>query len=92
MGIDILVVDDDPLSLKITTGVLQSAGFSLLTAGSGEEALNLVKTSAPALAVLDVLMPDMDGFELCCRLRRSPETAKIPIIILTGLKELDDRL
>ncbi|NWG34042.1 MAG: response regulator [Chloroflexi bacterium] len=92
MSIDILVVDDDPLSLKITTGVLKSAGFNLLAAGSGEEALNLVKTSMPALAVLDVLMPDMDGFELCRRLRRSPETARIPIIILTGLKELDDRL
>ncbi|MEW6285596.1 MAG: response regulator [Chloroflexota bacterium] len=92
MGLEILVVDDDPLSRKITSGVLQSAGFNIFTAGSGEEALALVKTTAPALAVLDVLMPDMDGFELCRRLRRSPETAQIPIIILTGLKELDDRL
>lgn len=92
MSIDILVVDDDPLSRKITTGVLQTAGFNLLTAGSGEEALKLIKTSPPALAVLDILMPDMDGFELCRRLRRSPETAQIPIIILTALQELDDRL
>lgn len=92
MSVDILVVDDDPLSRKITSGVLQAAGFHLLTAGSGEEALHLIKTSTPALAVLDVLMPDMDGFELCRHLRRSPETAPIPIIILTGLKELDDRL
>lgn len=92
MGIDILVVDDDPLSRKITTGVLQSAGFTPITAESGEEALALVKTTVPALAVLDVLMPDMDGFELCRRLRRLPETAQIPIVILTGLKELDDRL
>ncbi|GAB4464760.1 MAG: hypothetical protein Kow0070_26770 [Anaerolineales bacterium] len=92
MGIDILVVDDDSLSQKITSGVLQSAGFNTLLAGSGEEALAVVKTAAPALAVLDVMMPDMDGFELCRRLRRLPETAQIPIVILTGLKELDDRL
>ncbi len=92
MSIDILVVDDDPLSQKITSGVLQSAGFNTLLAGSGEEALAVVKTTVPALAVLDVMMPDMDGFELCRRLRRLPETAQIPIVILTGLKDLDDRL
>jgi pilus assembly protein CpaE len=92
MSIDVLVVDDDPMSLKITAGVLKADGLNVISAASGGEALAVLAQSPPALAVLDVLMPDMDGFALCQKIRQMPSVAKIPVIILTGLKELDDRL
>lgn len=92
MNLKIFVVDDDEMSLKITTGILKSEGFDVATAKSGDQALASIESETPSLAILDVLMPDMDGFELCRRLRKLKSTSNIPIIILTGLTELDERL
>jgi pilus assembly protein CpaE len=89
---NIFIVDDNEMSLKLLNGILQKEGYTVTTASNGEEALRLIKNAKPELAILDVLMPDMDGYELCRRLRESPDTVHLPIIILTGLSEIDERL
>jgi pilus assembly protein CpaE len=92
MSTRIFVVDDNEMNLKLTAGVLKADGFEVAAAVNGEEALAAIGPAQPSLAILDVMMPDMDGYELCRRLRQRPDTANIPIIILTGLTELDERL
>ncbi len=92
MAVMILVVDDSEMNLKLVSIVLQKEGYSVVTALNGDQALRLVEESTPDLAILDVMMPDMDGFELCRRLRHRKNTAHIPIMMLTALNELDERL
>jgi len=92
MPIKILVVDDNEMNLKMVSVVMAKDGYEVTTALNAAEALKSLETSLPNLAILDVMMPDMDGFELCRRLRIRPDTASIPIIILTALSELDERM
>ncbi len=92
MSARILVVDDTELNLKMVGSILQKDGYEVITARNGVEALEVIKTSPPALAILDVMMPDMDGYTLCGLLRQTPATAKIPIIILTALSGVDDKI
>ena len=92
MAAHILIVDDNELNLKLATHVLQKNGYQTSTALNGFEALEMTKTSVPDLAILDVMMPDMDGYELCTRMRENPKLKHIPIIILTALSSVDDRL
>jgi pilus assembly protein CpaE len=88
----ILVVDDTELNLKMVSAILGKDGYEIVTARNGIEALEVIKTSPPALAILDVMMPDMDGYTLCGHLRKIPSTAKIPIIILTALSGVEDKI
>jgi pilus assembly protein CpaE len=88
----IFVVDDSEMNLKMVSALLSKEGYEAVTAMNGEQALSRIGAAAPELAILDVMMPDMDGYELCRRLRERPDTAHIPIIILTALSELDERL
>jgi len=88
----IYVVDDNELNLKMVSAALTAVGYEVQTANNAAEALANIPAARPALAILDVVMPDMDGYELCRRLRAQPETAKLPIIILTSLTEMDERL
>jgi pilus assembly protein CpaE len=88
----IYIVDDSELNLKLISAVLKSVGYDVVTAQNAADALANIGTVRPNLAILDVMMPDMDGYELCRRLRSRPDTSKIPIIILTALTELDERL
>jgi pilus assembly protein CpaE len=92
MSDTIYIVDDNDVNLKITSTALLAAGYEVATAQNAAEALSNISTVHPALAILDVMMPDMDGYELCRRLRSRADTAKLPIIILTTLSELDERL
>ena len=92
MSIRILVVDDAELNLKMVSAILMKDGYQVITARNGLEALEAVKSNPPALALLDVMMPDMDGYTLCARLRQIPSTAKIPIIILTALSGVEDKI
>jgi pilus assembly protein CpaE len=92
MSIRILVVDDTELNLKMVSAILVKDGYEVITARNGFEALELIKSAPPALAILDVMMPDMDGYTLCERLRKTPITAKIPIIILTALSGVEDKI
>ena len=92
MSIRILVVDDTELNLKMVSAILLKDGYEVITARNGSEALEAIKTTPPALAILDVMMPDMDGYTLCEHLRKTPTTAKIPIIILTALNGVEDKI
>jgi len=88
----IYVVDDNELNLKIVSAALRSVGYEVATAQNAAEVLANIGYVHPVLAILDVMMPDMDGYELCRQLRSRPDTSSLPIIILTTLSELDERL
>lgn len=83
----ILIVDDNSANLKILYTYLQSEGFEVLVAEDGTRALEVVFCNQPELILLDVMMPDMDGFEVCRSLKKDPATREIPIIFLTALSE-----
>jgi CheY-like chemotaxis protein len=87
----VLVVDDDPDMLTLLDTMLRRNGYVVMRASSAERALHLVKSFMPNLFVVDVLMPDMNGFELCERIRHIPHTANVPIIILTALNSIKSR-
>ncbi|MBT7015147.1 MAG: response regulator, partial [Anaerolineae bacterium] len=92
MAAHILIVDDNELNLKLATAVLEKEGYQTSTALNGKEALERANKNPPDLAILDVMMPDMDGYELCQRMRDTPKLAAIPVIILTALSSVDDKL
>ncbi|MCD6289792.1 MAG: response regulator transcription factor [Anaerolineae bacterium] len=85
----VLVVDDDPPSVKMISFLLREEGYDVVTAGNGPEALRLVDEAAPDLVILDVMMPHMDGLEVCQRIRRHTD---IPIIFLSAKGETADRV
>jgi two-component system KDP operon response regulator KdpE len=82
MAEKILVIDDHEHMLKLIATLLEKEGYSILTATSGDEGLALFRQTAPDLVILDIMMPGMDGLEVCRRLR---ETSSVPIIFLTAL-------
>lgn len=84
-GQTVLVVDDEPGILEIVQVHLQAQGFDVITAASGAEAIQHLLAARPHLIVLDPLLPDMDGWELLRRLKADPQTASIPVIILSAL-------
>jgi PAS domain S-box-containing protein len=88
----ILVIDDDAPSLKTLMNHLQELGFKTLAARSGERGLDVARRSNPDLILLDVLMPGMDGFETCRRLKESETTQNIPVIFLTALTNTHDKI
>jgi len=81
----ILVVDDDPDWVELLSFNLKKAGFAIGTAGNGIDALKKARTLAPDLILLDLKLPELDGFAVCETLRRNAATASIPIIMLTAL-------
>lgn len=83
----ILIVDDVPVMHHLLSAVLRHDGYRLVFAHTGNEALELLADIDPDLIVLDVMMPDMDGFEICRRIRSMPEYAEVPIIMLTALTD-----
>jgi two-component system, OmpR family, phosphate regulon response regulator PhoB len=88
----ILVVEDDSDILKLLEYNIGGAGFEVLTSQDGHEALVLAKRQLPALVVLDLMLPGIDGLEICKELKRNPETAGIPVIMLTARGEEVDRI
>ncbi len=88
----ILVVDDEEDLLKLIDLNLRREGFETVLASNGTDALALARTSRPALVVLDVMLPDLSGTEVCRRLRAAPETRDVPIIMLTARGEEIDRV
>jgi len=87
----ILVVDDEVYILHILDFSLGAEGYEVLTAADGEEAVRLARTEKPDLIVLDIMMPKVDGFEACRRLKADPETSPIPVILLTAKGREVDR-
>jgi two-component system, cell cycle response regulator len=88
----ILVVDDAELNIELLERKLENGGFETVRAVSGASALEAAQKHLPDLILLDVMMPVMDGFEVCRRLRADPRAAEIPIILLTALSDPADRL
>ncbi len=88
----VLVVDDEPDALELIEFNLKGAGFEVATAADGKEALAKARHSTPALIILDVMLPEVDGLEVCKTLRRDPATAAIPIIMLTAKATEIDRV
>jgi DNA-binding response OmpR family regulator len=88
----ILIVDDDPTTCALTTTLLEREGYRTRYCTSGREALDLVATLPVSLVLLDVVMPGMDGFEVCTKLRATEAGKRIPIILLTGRNDVDTRL
>jgi CheY-like chemotaxis protein/MinD-like ATPase involved in chromosome partitioning or flagellar assembly len=92
MSEKILVVDDDVESLKLISLMLKRQGYDVAIANSGSQALAKASTEQPNLIILDVMMMDMDGYEVCRRLRGNPETRPIPIIMFTAKTLIDDKV
>jgi DNA-binding response OmpR family regulator len=88
----ILVVDDEPEAVELVEFNLKQAGFSVMTAADGAEALNKARTTPPNLIVLDLMLPEISGLEVCKMLRRDPATAAVPIIMLTAKAAEIDRV
>src|ERR1043165_8109658 len=88
----ILVVDDEPDALELIQYNLKAAGYDVVTAADGEEALKKARAAQPALVILDVMLPEVDGLEVCKTLRREPATATVPIIMLTAKAAENDRV
>jgi DNA-binding response OmpR family regulator len=92
MAEKILVVDDDVDSLKLIGLMLQRQGYEVVAANTGGQALTKAETELPNLIILDVMMPDMNGLEVCKRLRQNTATQKIPIIMFTAKTLIDDKV
>ncbi len=85
----VLLVDDSPEALGFLTEALEQSGFSVLIATSGQAALNIVERVTPDLILLDAVMPGLDGFETCLRLKANAAVAQVPVIFMTGLTETE---
>ena len=88
----ILIVDDEPKNVDYLEQELEEFGFSTVSASNGAEALAIVEATPPAVILLDVMMPVMDGFKTCSILKSSDETRFIPVIIMTALDAMEDRV
>ncbi len=88
----ILIVDDTPANLSVLLQCLTNANYRVLVAEDGEEALEQVNHAPPDLVLLDVMMPGIDGFETCRRLRASPATRDLPVIFMTALTDTQEKL
>jgi DNA-binding response OmpR family regulator len=86
----VLVADDDEDILTLVTFRLERAGYDVVKARNGDEALRVALEQVPDLAVLDVMMPGMDGYEVTCELRRAEATSTMPIILLTARAQESD--
>jgi pilus assembly protein CpaE len=92
MPVSVLLVDDDEVLRRITATLLTKQGFTVLPVESGPLALENLKTVHPDIILLDVMMPDMDGFSVCQKIRADPTISNIPIIMLTALDNLENKV
>ena len=86
----VLVVDDNEQNLELILAYLEDVDCQTISAANGIEALDIVRKKLPDLVLLDVMMPKISGFEVCRRMKNDPQTADIPIIMVTALNELAD--
>ena len=88
----VLLVDDNPRNLQMLLQILDGRGYSLLVARNGEQAVEIARKSRPAVVLLDVMMPGIDGFETCRRLKSHPETRDAAVLFLSAAGEMDRKL
>src|SRR5678815_3334259 len=88
----VLIVDDEPHNRQLLEVMLAPAGYHLLSAASGEEALEMVATQAPDLILLDIMMPGIDGYQVAAKIKGDRATSNIPIIMVTALDDRQSRM
>lgn len=88
----ILLVDDSVLVQRMVREYFEPAGYEVLTAGNGQEAMDLVQQREPQLIISDIIMPVMDGWEFCEAIRSNPDTSEIPFLFLTAVREVPKRI
>ena len=88
----VLVVDDNPGDVFLAKTLLEEQGYAVFTAHNGHEALDIVNREHPDVVLSDVLMPEPDGFEVCRQIKRDPATRLIPVVLITGLHDLEDKI
>lgn len=89
---NILIVDDNPTNLSVIVDYLEESGLNILVSQDGESSLKRAKYAKPGIILLDVLMPGIDGYETCRRLKSDPDTQDIPIIFMTALSSTEDKV
>jgi adenylate cyclase len=87
----VLVIDDLPQNTRLLEAILTPRGYRVVTAGSGEDGLKLLREEKPDLVLLDILMPEMDGYEVCRRIREDPATAFLPVVMITASGDQEKR-
>lgn len=92
MSARILVTDDNPLNVKLLSAKLAREYYTVITAENGVQALEKALTEKPDLILLDVMMPEMDGFEACRQIKANPATQGIPVVMVTALSDVQDRV
>ncbi|MEO7741439.1 MAG: response regulator [Usitatibacter sp.] len=88
----VLVVDDVPSNVRMLAGLLKARGYEVITAASGQEGLDKSLSERPDIVLLDVMMPDLDGYEVCRAIRARPETQMLPIVMVTALDQPEERV
>jgi CheY-like chemotaxis protein len=89
---DILIIDDSAINIRVVSNIIQPLGCKIFAAKSGSQALNLLTSFKPSLIILDIQMPEMDGFECCKRIKSITSRTDIPIIFLSGSHDEADQL
>ncbi len=92
MKANILVVDDNPLNVRLLRRVLTEQGYQVETAHDGAKALEVVRSALPDLILLDIMMPELNGYQVCERLKEQEATSEIPIIFISALGEIEDKV
>lgn len=92
MSARVLIVDDIPTNVKLLEAQLSAEYFDVVTASNGAQALEICRRAECDIVLLDVMMPDMDGFEVCRRIKSNPNTHFIPVVLVTALDQPSDRL
>lgn len=89
----IMIVDDDPVVIRLVGSILKTAGYSITSARDGLEALVKIKAEKPDLVILDIMMPEINGYDVCYQLRFNADYERVPILLLTAReKELEDNV
>ena len=88
----ILIVDDDETFLRLTDSMLSPLGYEVIFALGGEKAIEIVRKEPPGLILLDIMMPGLDGYAVARHLKKDTQTSHIPVIMITGLSEVEDRV
>ena len=87
----ILIVDDLPTEVQLMQSAIANLGHSTMVATDGEQALDLTRRENPDLVLLDVVLPRMDGFQVCRKIKKDPQTAKIPVILISSKTQDSDK-
>lgn len=87
----ILIIDDDWMNRELLSTMLEVEDFTVLEASNGQKGLQITTQKRPALVILDVRMPDMDGYTVCRKIKENPDTQAIPVLMISGLDHAEER-